>query len=91
MGTLNVSQQTEARLTEEAQRQGVSVDTLIERLMSERTPGAPAPKHEAEVPTVFEQGLGLFSSPEDTTLIDEVVSLAYTERRRPGKRQPLAL
>jgi hypothetical protein len=89
--TLNVSQQTEARLTEEAQRQGVSVDTLIERLISERAASAPALKRESETPTVFEQGLGLFSSPEDAALMDEVVSRAYNERRRPGKEQPFAL
>ena len=89
--SLNVSQQTEARLTEEAQRQGVSVDALVERPMSERTASAPAPNREPENPTVFEQGLGLSSSPEDAALIDEVVSHAYTERRRPAKEQPLAL
>ena len=35
--------------------------------------------------TVFEQGLGLFGSPEDARLLDEVVDLAYEERRRPGR------
>jgi predicted HicB family RNase H-like nuclease len=50
---LNVSQQTEARLTEEAQRQGVSVDALIERIMSERTASARAQKHEPETPDRF--------------------------------------
>ena len=44
--SLNVSQQTEARLTEEAQRQGVSVDALVERPMSERTASAPAPNRD---------------------------------------------
>ncbi len=34
--------------------------------------------------TVFEQGLGLFGSPEDSALLDEVVKLAYEERLRPG-------
>ncbi len=34
--------------------------------------------------TVFEQGLGLFGSPEDAALLDEAVELAYEERRRPG-------
>jgi hypothetical protein len=34
--------------------------------------------------TVFEEGLGLFGSPEDSALLDEVVQLAYQERRRPG-------
>jgi hypothetical protein len=33
---------------------------------------------------VFEQGLGLFGSPEDAALLDEVVSIAYEERRRPS-------
>ena len=34
---------------------------------------------------VFEQGLGLFGSPEDAKLLDEVVGLAYKERRRPAR------
>lgn len=38
--------------------------------------------------TVFEQGLGLFGSPEDAVLLDEVVELAYEERRRPGRPSP---
>jgi hypothetical protein len=67
------------------------VDALIERLMSERTASAPAPKREPETQTAFEQGLGLFGSPEDAALIDAVVSLAYAERRRPTKAQPLIL
>jgi hypothetical protein len=32
--------------------------------------------------SIFEQGLGLFSSQEDSALLDEVVQLAYEERRR---------
>ncbi len=38
--SIEISHETEARLTDEARRQGVSVDALIERLMSER--GEPA-------------------------------------------------
>ena len=34
--------------------------------------------------SVFEQGLGLFGSPVDAALLDEVVSMAYEERRRPA-------
>lgn len=34
--------------------------------------------------SVFEQGLGLFGSPEDAALLDEVVHIAYEERRRPS-------
>jgi hypothetical protein len=33
---------------------------------------------------VVEQGLGLFGSPGDSALLDEVVQLAYEERHRPG-------
>jgi hypothetical protein len=34
--TLHLTPETEARLTKEARRQGVSVEALIERLISER-------------------------------------------------------
>jgi hypothetical protein len=34
--------------------------------------------------TVFEHGLGLFGSPDDAALLDEVVHMAYEERRRPS-------
>jgi hypothetical protein len=38
--------------------------------------------------TVFEQGLGLFGSPDDAALIDQVVHIAYEERRRPSHPIP---
>jgi hypothetical protein len=38
--------------------------------------------------TVFEQGLGLFGSPEDAALLDEVVQLAYEERRHLNRPAP---
>ena len=44
-----------------------------------RPAGTPPPQE-----TVFEQGLGLFGSPEDAALLDEVVQLAYEERHRPS-------
>lgn len=47
----------------------------------------PAPTVRSEAP-VFEQGLGLFGSPEDAALLDEVVELAYEDRRRPGRSSP---
>jgi hypothetical protein len=34
--SIDITRETEARLTDEARRQGVSVDALLERLMSER-------------------------------------------------------
>lgn len=36
-------------------------------------------------PTVFEQGLGFFGSPSDSALLDEIVRIAYDERRRPAR------
>ena len=64
-----------------------SVEEFLDRAVS----GLPKGNEAVTSPTaqcVFEQGLGLFSSPEDVTLLDEVVSLAYEERRRPSKRKP---
>jgi hypothetical protein len=38
--SIDISHETEILLTEEARRQGVSVDALLERLMSERVAAA---------------------------------------------------
>jgi len=38
--SITISQQLEARLIEEARRQGISVDALLERLISERVAGS---------------------------------------------------
>lgn len=38
--------------------------------------------------TIYEQGLGLFGSPADAALLDEVVHMAYEERRRPSRPSP---
>lgn len=43
------------------------------------------PMHSGQLDmTVLEQGLGLLGSAEDAALLDEVVQLAYDERRRPS-------
>jgi hypothetical protein len=52
--TLDVSRQTEARLTEEARRRGISVDAL-NRAAHERTASGLATKGAPEALTVFEQ------------------------------------
>jgi hypothetical protein len=39
--------------------------------------------------TVFEQGLGLFGSPTEASLLDEVVRMAYDERHRPARPSSL--
>ena len=62
-----------------------SIDQFIEHAIA----ALPKDSESSEGPrpsTVFEQGLGLFGSPEDAALLDEVVSIAYQERRRPSKR-----
>jgi hypothetical protein len=65
-----------------------SVDELIERAIASLPKGGETPVVSAPS-SVFEQGLGLFGSPEDAALLDEVVSIAYAERRRPSKREPI--
>jgi len=64
-----------------------SVDEFIEHAI----PVLPGGAGTGEAPpggTIFEQGLGLFGSPQDAALLDEVVSIAYQERRQPSKREP---
>jgi len=66
-----------------AQQERITHDEAVVRLIETGlSVRKPVPK------TVFEQGLGLFGSPEDSALLDEVVSIAYEERRRPSKTRP---
>jgi len=71
---LDLPPQIEQAYRAEAQARGLSFDEIVREVLMTRRPK-----------TVFEQGLGLFSSPEDAALLDEVVSIAYEERRRPTK------
>jgi len=63
-----------------------SVDEFIARAIASLPKGDETPA-ESSPSSVFAQGLGLFGSPEDSSLLDEVVSIAYQERRRPSKRE----
>jgi len=54
--SLVISQQTEARLKEEARRLGISVDALLERLISERAPSPAAAHREAPELPVWRLG-----------------------------------
>ena len=63
-----------------------SVDEFIEHAISV-LPESSGTREAPPGGTIFEQGLGLFGSPEDAALLDEVVSIAYQERRRPSKRR----
>ncbi len=62
----------------EAQAKGVPLDELICDVLIAGRPVRPATE------PVFERGLGLFGSAEDAALLDEVVAIAYEERRRPA-------
>jgi predicted transcriptional regulator len=52
------------------------------------TPSNAFPSQKAAGGKTCEPGLGSFGSPEDSALLDDVVSLAYEERRRPTKPLP---
>jgi len=62
----------------EARAKGVPLGELMREVLIAGQPALPP------APSVFEQGLGLFGSPEDAALLDEVVAIAYEERRRPA-------
>ena len=88
--TIKLSPEQE-QAVREAIRAGqiTSVEELIQRAIAglskrSETIAASSPASGS----VFEQGLGLFGSPEDAALLDEVVSVAYQERHRPSKREP---
>jgi hypothetical protein len=58
---IEISHETGARLTHEAQRQGISVDALLERLIDERGPTAPATTAPAlELPILHLGAMGAF-------------------------------
>jgi hypothetical protein len=84
--TLSPEQEQAVR---EAIRAGqlASVEQFIERALADLPKGSGHAVGTVNQ-SVFEQGLGLFGSPEDTALLDDVVALAYEERRRPSKREP---
>ncbi|MGO8813542.1 MAG: hypothetical protein ACLQVG_02595 [Terriglobia bacterium] len=63
-----------------------SVDEFIARAIAS-LPKRDEPAAVSAASSVFAQGLGLFGSPEDASLLDEVVSMAYQERQQPSKRE----
>jgi hypothetical protein len=76
--TIELPEHQQALLVSKARAKGMSPEDYAKHLL----------EHELSLPAVFEEGLGLFGSPEDAALLDEVVTMAYEERRRPGKRTP---
>ncbi|HXB71270.1 MAG TPA: hypothetical protein VNY05_23745 [Candidatus Acidoferrales bacterium] len=78
--TLDLPPIVEQAYLAEARATGVPLNELMREVL---IAGQPA-LHVTE--TVFEQGLGLFGGPEDAALLDEVVAIAYEERRAPPAR-----
>ena len=75
--TIDLPDEKTVVLAAKARARGLSTEEYARQVLAQEL-----------VPSVFEQGLGLFSSPEDAALLDEVVSIAYEERRRPSKPSP---
>ena len=81
--SLDIPSNIERDIQKFAQEEHITHDEAVLRLIEAGlSVKKPVPQ------TVFEQGLGLFGSPEDSSLLDEVVSIAYKERRRPSKPVP---
>ena len=85
--TLSPEQEQAVRAAIQAGRVA-SIDEFIEHAVAVLSSGAGAGEAPRTARTIFEQGSGLFGSPEDAALLDEVVSIAYRERRRPAKPGP---
>lgn len=75
--TIRLADDQTAILAAKAREQGVSAEEYARRVLEQEL-----------VPTVFQQGLGLFGSTADAALLDEVVSIAYEERRHPTRKAP---
>ena len=59
--SIQIAHETEARLVDEARRQGISVDALLERLIDERGPTAPGSTPPAlELPILHLGAMGAF-------------------------------
>jgi hypothetical protein len=58
--SIEISHETEARLTHEAQRQGISVDALLERLINEREATAPAAGSTPDLPILHLGAMSTF-------------------------------
>jgi len=68
--SINISQQAEARLVEEAQRQGLSVEALLERLIEERVTEPDAARRKAPELPVW--SLGVRTSLHRREIYDDV-------------------
>lgn len=81
---MNIPERIEREIQEFAQTEHITHDeALLVLIQTGLSAIGPARR------SVFEQGLGLFGNPADSALLDEVVSMAYEERKRPAKSVPV--
>jgi hypothetical protein len=78
--SLQLRAETAEALAAIASARGLSVEEYLQELIDREIPAK-----SSSGKSVFEEGLGLFGSPEDAALLDEVVTMAYEERRRHSK------
>jgi hypothetical protein len=69
---MEISHETETRLTDEARRQGVSVEALLERLMSERGAAARVVAGNGSTPRVPILHLGVMGPLHRRDIYDDV-------------------
>ncbi len=77
--SLDIPSNIEREIEHFARQQQITTDEAAIRLIER---GLSLGKHARKTSAV--RGLGLFSSAEDSAIIDEVVAMAYEERRRAG-------
>jgi hypothetical protein len=70
--SIQISHETEARLTEQARRQGVSVEAFLEQLMSERGPAARVSPGNGSTPRVPILHLGAMGPLHRRDIYDDV-------------------
>ena len=70
--SIQISHETEIRLSDEARRQGVSVDVLLERLMSERGAAAHVVTGNGSTPKVPILHLGVIGPLHRRDIYDDV-------------------
>ncbi len=75
--TVDLPANVEQVYINQARARGLPLDELVREVLITNQPAA-------EV--AIEPGLGLFGSPEDSALLDEVVGMAYEDRRHSSRR-----
>lgn len=79
--TLEIPPHVEQLYLAEANSRGLSLEELLREVVMEALIS-----HQPPAPPSIQDGFGLFASPEDSALLDEVVATARENRRHPSHR-----